>query len=169
VKPPRYPLQAVLQQREAAKDEAKRALAEAIRALDREEALLREKEAAREALRADREERSRHVYDPDERGMLSIPTIEKRTQGIRYLEGKIEEAGRAIAAQKEAVARAEGEVEARRAALVEADKALKAVEKHHESWLADWQKEMGRKEQRQSEEVVIARYVADGTSRADEP
>lgn len=169
MKPPRYPLQAVLEQRGAAKEQAKRALAEAIQALGREEALLREKEAAREALRADREERSRHVYDPDENGMLSIPTVEKRAQGIRYLEGKIEEVGRAIAAQKEAVARAEAEVEARRAGLVEADKALKAVEKHHEGWLADWRKEIARREQRQSEEVVLARFVADGTWRADEP
>jgi len=161
VKPPRYPLQAALQQREAAKEDSKRALAEAIQALDREEARLREREAAREALRADREERRRHLYDPDEKGLLSIPTIERRTEGIRYLEGKIEEAGRAIAAQKQAVARAEARVEASRAGLVEADKALKAVEKHHESWLADWQKEIARKEQRQSEEVVLARFVAE--------
>ncbi len=159
MKPPRYPLQAVVDQREALKEEAKRALAAAIQAAAREAEVLREKEEAHSVLIGDREEYARHLYDPDEQGMLPIPLIEKRTEGLRFLDGQVEEAFRAVEEQKEALDRTERELEARRTALVEADRELKVVEKHHESWLADWKRESARQEQRQSEEITLARFA----------
>jgi hypothetical protein len=33
------------------------------------------------------------------------------------------------------------------------------VEKHYENWLADWKRETARQEQRQSEEITLARYA----------
>jgi len=162
VKPPRYPLQAVVDQRDRAKEQAKTALADAVRAVTEAEELLRRKEAAREALVAEREAFRAHLYDPDPAtGLLSMPLVEKRTEGVRFLGEKIEQAARAVVTQKEALARAEALVEERRQQLVEADRELKAVEKHQETWLAEWKREAAKKEQRQSEEMVLARYAAE--------
>jgi len=159
VKPPRYPLQAVVDQREALKEEAKRALAAAVQAAAREAEVLRDKEEAHAAARGDRDDFARHMYDPDEQGVLEIPTIEKRTEGLRFLEERAREAFRAVEEQKKVLDRAERELEQRRAALVEADRELKVVEKHHENWLADWKRETARQEQRQAEEITLARYA----------
>jgi len=169
MKPPRYPLQAVRDQREALKEGAKRALAAAVQAAAREAEILIEKERARDALLRERAERALHLYDPDAAGLLPISLIEKRTEGLRFLDGRIDEARQAVEAQKQAKQRAEAEVENRRGALVEADRELKVVEKHHETWLADWKREAGRKEQRQSEEITLARYAAEtGGDRGNE-
>jgi len=149
----------VVDQREALKEEARRALAAAIQDVARETEVLREKEEALSGLVRDREEYARHLYDPDEQGMLPIPLIEKRTEGLRFLEARVGEAFRAVEEQKKALDRAELELEARRGALVEADRELKVVEKHHENWLADWKRETARKEQRQSEEITLARFA----------
>ena len=159
MKPPRYPLQAVVDQREALKEEAKRALAAAVQAAAREAQILREKEEAHAALVRDRETYSRHLYDPDASGTLPIPVIEKRTEGLRFLEERAREAFRSVEEQQKVLDRAERDVEQRRGALVEADRELKAVEKHHENWLADWKRETARQEQRQSEEITLARYA----------
>lgn len=159
MKPPRYPLQAVVDQREALKEDAKRALAAAIESAAWEAEALKQKEAALETARREREEFARHLYDPDERGLLEMPTIEKRTEGLRFLDQRAREAFRTVELQKEALDRAEQEVESRRNALVEADRELKVVEKHHESWLVEWKKESARQEQRQSEEITLARYA----------
>src|SRR5262249_46227693 len=86
VKPPRYPLQAVVDQREALKEDAKRALAAAIESAAWEAEALKQKEAALETARREREEFARHLYDPDERGLLQLATIEKRTEGLRLLD-----------------------------------------------------------------------------------
>lgn len=167
MKPPDYPLQAALEQRGAAKEEARRRLAESLREAEREERELQQREEQREALVADAEGRRRSLYEPDEKGILSMPQVSKRTDALRYVEGQVEEAGRAVEEQRETLARAEAAVEKRRSALVEADKELRAVEKHHEGWLDEWKREAARKEQRQAEEIVTARYAAE-RSGADE-
>lgn len=161
---PRYPLQAVLDQRRGAKEEARRGLAEAIRAQEEEERRLREREGERAALAADREERHRHLYDPEPGGLLPIPLLEKRQDAMHYLDQRIEEALRAVAALKEAVARAGARVEEHRSRLLEADKALKTIEKHYETWRADWKREQSRREQRETEEVVLARFSAEAAN-----
>lgn len=164
MKPPRYPLQSALDLRATAKEQASRALADAVQALAAEERRLHEKEAERAALQEDRRARAGHLYDPEPGGTLSLPVIDRRKEDLAFLDLKIEEAARAIKAQKEAVKRAEARVESCRTRLVEADKELKAVEKHRENWLAEWQKEIERKEQRQTEEVVLARFVGEAQS-----
>ncbi len=167
MKPPDYPLQAALEQREAAKQEARQRLAESLREAEREERELQQREAQRDALLADADERRGSLYEPDEKGILSMPQVNKRTEGLRYVEGQVEEAARAVEEQKKVLARAEAAVEERRSALVEADKELRAVEKHREGWLEEWKREATRKEQRRAEEVVTARYAAE-RSGADE-
>jgi flagellar export protein FliJ len=161
VKPPDYPLQAALEQRDAAKQEARRRLAESLREAEREERELQRRQEQRDAFLADAEERRGGLYQPDEQGILSMSRVSKRTEALRYVEGQIEEASRAVGEQKEALARAEAVAEERRSALLEADKELRAVEKHHERWLEEWKREATRREQKQAEEVVTARYAAE--------
>jgi len=168
VKPPRYPLAAALAQREAAKETRARALAEAVLAVEREKAALRAREQARTHLEEDRAARAAHLYDAEPSGMLSMPQVERRREDLRNLDGRIEQARREVEEQKEILARAEAVAEAARAALVEADRELRAVEKHHEAWLEDWKKEMARAEQREAEEVVLARYAAEAGERGSE-
>lgn len=156
----RYPLQAVLDQRQAACGTARLALAEAVRALEEEERRLAEAERAREVVTRERTEAQRHLYDPDETGMLPLPLIERRTEGLHHVERRLAEASRALDERRAAVARAQGELEGRRLALVEADRERKAVETHREAWLEEQRREQTRREERQSEEVVLARYAA---------
>jgi flagellar biosynthesis chaperone FliJ len=167
MKPPDYPLQAALEQREVAKQEARRHLAESLRAAEREEQELHQREGQRDAFQADADARRGALYEPDAKGILSMPEVSKRTEALRYVEDQVETAVRAVEEQRKTLARAEAAVEERRSALVEADKELRAVEKHREGWLEEWKREATRKEQRQAEEVVTARYAAE-RSGADE-
>jgi flagellar export protein FliJ len=168
VKPPRYPLAAALEQRKAAKETQARALAEAVLAVEREKATLRAREQARLRLEEDRAARASHLYDPETSGMLSLPKVEQRRADLRNLDARIERAGAEVEAQKQVLSRAETAAEAARTALVEADRELRAVEKHHEAWLAEWKKERARAEQREAEEVVLARYAVEGGERGTE-
>jgi hypothetical protein len=136
-------------------------LAEAIGALSERERELAEAEAAREALRAEAVERGRHLYDPDEAGLLPIPLVERRTEGLKNVEERLRGADRTVDDRARAVTQAEAEVGGCRERLLEADRDLKAAEKHHESWRAERLRERARKEQRQTEEATLARYAAE--------
>jgi flagellar biosynthesis chaperone FliJ len=158
----------VLEQRGALREQARRALAEAIADLSQRERELAEAQAAREALRAEAGELGRHLYDLDEAGLLPIPLIERRTEGLKNVEERLRDADRTVDERARAVAEAEAEVGGCRERLLEADRDLKAAEKHHESWRAERLRERARKEQRQSEEVTLARYAAEA-ARDDGP
>jgi flagellar biosynthesis chaperone FliJ len=151
----------VLEQRGALREQARRALAEALSALAARERELAEAEAAREALRSAAEELEGHLYDPDEAGLLPIPLIERRTEGLKNVEERRRGAEDAVEDRRRAVAEAETEVGRCRERLVEADRDVKAAEKHHEAWRAERLRERTRKEQRQSEEVTLARFAAE--------
>ncbi len=159
--PSRYPLAAVLEQRNALREQARRALAEALHALGERERELAESEAAREALRAEVEELTKHLYDPDEAGLLPIPLVERRTEGLRNVEGSLRAVEQVVEQRRQAVAEAQAEAGRCRERLVEADRDLKAAEKHHEAWRAERVRERARKDQRQSEEVTLARYATE--------
>lgn len=162
--PTRYPLAAVLEQRSALREQARRALAEALHAQGERERELAEAEAAREALRAEVEDLTRHLYDPDDAGLLPIPLVERRTEGLRNVESSLGQAEEAVEERRRSVAEAEAEAGRRRETLVEADRDLKAAEKHHEAWRAERRRERVRKDQRQSEEVTLARFAADAAN-----
>jgi chromosome segregation ATPase len=157
----RYPLQAVVDQREAAREAARRALAEAVRALEEEEQRLAEAERARAALDAEREAARLHLYDPDEAGMLPLPLIERRTEGLRHVERRLTEARERVEERRHDVVSAQHSLEERRQGLVQAEKDLKTVERHRETWRAAQKREEVRRDERQSAEVVLARYAAE--------
>ena len=161
MKKERYPLRAALDQRAAAKEEKRRGLGLAVREAERERAALDAKAQTKKKLDEDRAKRAAHLYDPDPSGLLAMTLVQKRSEELKHVDGRIAEAVRAIADQRDVLSRAEAAVEAARAVLVEADRELKAVEKHHEAWLQEGKKEAARDEQRQSEEIVLARYAAE--------
>jgi flagellar biosynthesis chaperone FliJ len=171
MKPPPYPLQAVLVQRQAAKDGARHRLAEALREVARAEEALQERRKARDAHRADAEERRSTLYEPDAGGSLSMPAVNQRTEALRYVEDQVNQASRAVEEQEQVLARAESTVSECRGALLDADRELRVVEKNHEAWLEEWKREAARSEQREAEEVVTARYAAErsGLDAGDEP
>jgi hypothetical protein len=88
----RYPLGAVRQQREARVEETRRGLASAIGAAAEREQALRAAEQARDAAAISCARLRRHLYDPDERGQLQIAEVARRTEGLRHLEGRLDEA-----------------------------------------------------------------------------
>jgi hypothetical protein len=161
VSPSRYPLAAVLEQRGALREQARRALAEALHALGERERELATAQAARDALRTEIEELTRHIYDPDEAGLLPIPLIERRTEGLRNVEESQRRAEQVVEERRRAVTEAQADTDACRERLVEADRDLKAAEKHHETWRAERLRERVRKHQRLSEEVTLARLAAE--------
>jgi flagellar biosynthesis chaperone FliJ len=164
VSPSRYPLAAVLEQRSALREQARRALAEALRALADREGELAESEAAREALRAEIDEITKHLYDPDDAGLLPIPLIERRTDGLKHMEGSLRAIEQVVEQRRQAVAAAQAESGRCRDKLVEADRDLKAAEKHHDAWRAEQLRERARRDERQSEEVTLARFAAESAS-----
>lgn len=163
--PSRYPLAAVLEQRGALREQARRALAEALGSLAERERELAAAETARDALRGEIEELTRHLYDPDEAGLLPIPLIERRTEGLKNVEESLRKAEQTVDARRRAVAEGQAEAGACRERLVEADRDLKAAEKHHEAWRAERLRERARKDQRQSEEVTLARFAAEAAKK----
>jgi flagellar biosynthesis chaperone FliJ len=167
VKPPPYPLQAVLDLRGASRAEAQLRLAEAIRALGACEAELAAAESKRAGLAAECADHARRLYEPGEAGHLEVALIERRHDALQNLEGQERDAGRAVGAAREATLRAEEQVAEARERLVEADRELQATEKHHQAWLDEWRREQTRREQRQSEEVTLARYAAGRASDED--
>lgn len=160
---PRYPLQAVLEQRKALREQARLSLAQAIGELEERERELKAAEAARSALAAETERFASHLYDPDEAGLLPIPLIQRRTDGLRNLQGRLREAEQAVTVKEDAVGKAEALVGGRRERLLEADRDLKAAEKHHDAWREEWRRDETRKEQRQSEDVTTARFAAEAS------
>lgn len=162
--PSRYPLAAVLEQRGALREQARRALAEALHAVGERERELAESEAARDALRAEVEELTRHLYDPDEAGLLPIPLVERRTDGLKNVEGSLRAVEQVVEQRRRAVADAEAEAGRCRERLVEADRDLQAAEKHHEAWRAERLRERARRDERQSEEVTLSRFAAESAA-----
>lgn len=168
MKTTRYPLQTVFNQREREKDAAKKAFAQAIKDLESECQRLADLEAEREKLKMKREEMIPRMYDPDRDGLIKIPLVERRRDEIKFMSERIEEKGREVETQRETVRQAEANVDARKAQLVEADKGLKAIEKHREKWIEEVKKEAAMKEQKLGEEISLARFVRDRAEAAEE-
>lgn len=165
---PKYPLQALLDQRERVKEDAKKAFAAALKAVDAAKARLAEIHAEREALVAERADREAHLYDADANGQLAIARIEERRLGLVHLGERIAAKAQEIEAQEGVVRAAEAAAEESKAALVAADQELKAIEKHRESWRLELKKEAERKEQRLSEEISSAQFVRDSAERNED-
>lgn len=160
----RYPLAALLEQRGALREQARRAVADALGRLGDRERERDAAKAARSALAAEHLELAGHLYDPDEAGLLPIGLVEQRNAALSNVEERLRQAERQAEASQKAVAAAEAEVAARRQDLVAADRELQAAQKHHARWSAERQRERVRREERQSEEVTLARIATEAAS-----
>jgi hypothetical protein len=155
-----YPLQALLDLREQAKGEAERGLAAAVHALAQEEARRDEAAAALTQARAEREAQvqahlSRTLSQGADAAALSL-------MGQHTMRLKDAELARsaALAAQEAAVSTAQGALQQRQAALVEAARELQLLEQHRERWEAERRRAREVREEQAQEEVAAARHLA---------
>ncbi len=150
---PPYRLQALLDIRARAKEEAEQAFSAAVKALEKEKA---EQKRLEEELAQRKAERKQKVDAYLQQVMAKGAGINGLNMMNRFEERlKDEEAQLAleIERQKEAVKVAERQVEQRRREMAEAAKELKAIEKHKENWAKQIRAERQAKEELNQEEI----------------
>ena len=148
----KYRLQTVLGTREQAKREAERLLvARTGQLAEAEEELarrLREVEACRGRQAAARAE----MLEAMSGGAAAARALAHRTH-LADLRAQEETLRAAADEQRGAVARCEAEVERARAALVEAAREVRVIEKHKENWRERERRESVRREQKLNDEI----------------
>jgi hypothetical protein len=157
----RYPLAALVTQRLALRDAARQSVAEALRLVAEREHALAAAESARAELARELGELAAHLYDADDSGLLQVALVERRSAELHNVEERQRQAEGVAEASRAAVAAAEAELARRREHLVETDRDLQLAEKHQEAWRAERRRERARKDERQGEEVTLARFVAE--------
>ncbi|HEX8721604.1 MAG TPA: flagellar FliJ family protein [Pyrinomonadaceae bacterium] len=149
----KYRLQPVLGAREQAKREAERLLAARLTQLSEAEEELarreREVEACRERQRAARAE----MFETMSAGAAAGRALAHRTH-LADLRAQEEGLCAAAEEQRGAVARCEAEAERARAALVEAARGVRVIEKHRENWRERQSRETARREQKINDEIA---------------
>ncbi len=145
-KRPKYRLQPVLEQRQRRREEAERAVADAKEALRREMERLagmmeckRELELKQEQLRAEFQ------------ALIGKPGVALAEQEV--VAQKVREIDGAIARQRQAVRKAQIQIDLANEALLEAITDLKALEKHKENWEEQVRREQLAREQAVQEEL----------------
>ncbi len=150
-----YPLAALLALRERTEVSARLDLAQALAEEERERA---ERDAA--AARAERH-RARHAREAA--ALVAGPALGSAgglAARVAFAERLRREAavlGEASGRAEVGLARAEGETEARRAALADARRALRALERHREGWRAAGKRRHERREDSAADDLVSAR------------
>ncbi len=157
---PPYRLQALLEMRERAKEEAEQAFSNAVKALEKEKA---EQKRLEQELERREAERKQKVMAYLQQVMAKGAGVNGLNMMSRYEERlKDEEARLAleIERQKEVVTAAEKQVEQRRREMAEAAKELKAIEKHKENWQKQVKAERQQREELTQEEIGSALFQA---------
>lgn len=150
---PPYRLQALLDIRTRAEDEAKEAFSEAVRAAEKE----------RQALAAMQQELERKKVERKAKVAAFLAEVTAKGAGVTGFQqmGRFEqrlkddEAQLAleIERQKEMVVQAEKLVEQRRQEMADAAREKKAIEKHRDTWKAQVRKERMAREEMNQEEI----------------
>ncbi len=153
-KPPEYRLQTLLELRERHKQEAERALGEALAAhkaaLDKQKSM--EDELAHMITR--REQKKREYSEKAMRGEMSAQDVVSANDYIKRLREREELQKEAIEEQKLVVAEKQRALDAAREALVKASAELKALEKHKEKFLEECKKARQAKEEDAMDELA---------------
>ena len=148
----KYKLQPVLGVREQAKREAERLLAARLAQLaEAEEEMARrarEVEACRERQAGARAE----MFEAMSEGAAASRALAHRTH-LADLRAREEGLRAATEEQRAVVARCEAESERARAALVEAAREVRVIEKHKENWRERERRETARREQKLNDEI----------------
>jgi flagellar export protein FliJ len=157
---PPYRLQALLDMRARAKEEAEQAFSNAIKELEKEKAELKRLE---DDLERRKKERKAKVMAYLQEVMAKGAGINGMNMMSRFEQRlKDEEAQVALEVdrQKEVVKVAERTVEQKRREMAEAAKELKAIEKHQENWKKQIRAERQAKEELTQEEIGSALFLA---------
>lgn len=160
-KMPAYRLQMVLEQREAEKKKKEEQLAETQKALREEKKKLEELEEERRQVDVRKEQATQDFHARMMQPGCNI--AEEADRHDWYQKAQNAEAERIdgeIAAQKQAIRRAEQRVEEARHELTQAATELQAMEKHKEKWTKEVKREIAEKEQLQQEEIGEAMWLA---------
>ena len=158
--PPQYRLETLLGIRKRAEDAAKNELADAQRLLAAARAKLEQLEQDLERRKAERKRKvEAYLQEMMAKGKGSLAV-----QGMGVYEKRLraeeDEVTLQIDNQKKAVADAEAFVETKRAALAEAAKERKAIEKHKEKFLKQKKLEREAREAQAGEEIGNALFLA---------
>lgn len=148
----KYRLQPVLGAREQAKREAERLLAARMQQLaEAEEELARRLRAVGEC-RERQAAAQAEMLQTMSGGAAAARALTHRTH-LADLRAQEEALRAAAEEQRGAVARCESEVERARAALVEAAREVRVIEKHKENWREGERREAARREQKINDEI----------------
>jgi flagellar export protein FliJ len=148
----KYKLQPVLDVRDRVKQEAMRRVAQRRAQLAEAEAELARREQALEECRARQAEGRARMLNEMEPGTGAGHLVAHRTH-LADLRNTEHELRQSVEQQHAAVARAQVELEQALAALVEASKEVRAIEKHREDWGQRVRRTEQRREQKLSDEI----------------
>ena len=148
----KYRLEPVLGAREQAKREAEKTLAARTRQLSEAEEELARRVGAVEACRGRQASARAEMSEALKAGAAAAQALAHRTH-LADLRAQEEALRAAAEEQRGAVARCEAEVERARAALVEAAREVRVIEKHRENWQERERRDATRREQKLNDEI----------------
>jgi flagellar export protein FliJ len=157
---PDYRLQTLLDLRERAEDEAKEALAFALKALADAKLELKRLEDDLEQRKAERARKVKAYLEELMAKGAAASAVQAMGTFEKRLRGEEDEVALQIQHQAKAVEEAEAEAERKRRDLAEAAKEKKAIEKHKEDWADNVKRERDAREEQASEEIGNALFLA---------
>lgn len=156
---PPYRLQALLDIRTKAEDQAKEAFSAAVKAAEREKRRLAELEAALERRRAERKAKVQAFMEEMTHKGGGITGFQQMKRFEDRLKDEEAQAELELEQQRDVVREAEKLVEQRRGEMAEAAMARKAIEKHKETWVKQVRHERQQKEEMNQEEIGNALHL----------
>ncbi len=148
----KYRLEPVLGAREQAKREAERLLAARMAQLSEAEEELTRRGREVESCRARQAAARAEMLETMSGGAAAARALAHRTH-LSDLRAREEDLRAAVEEQRGVVARCETELERARAALVEAAREVRVIEKHRENWRERERRETVRREQKINDEI----------------
>ncbi|MEW6433486.1 MAG: flagellar assembly protein FliH [Myxococcota bacterium] len=150
---PAYRLQALLDIRIRAEEEAKEAFSAAVKALEKEKQALVTMQKDLERKKAERKAKVAAFLQEVTAKGGGISGFQQMNRFEQRLKDEEAQLALEIERQKEMVVQAEKLVEQRRAEMADAAKEKKAIEKHRDNWKAEVRKERMAKEELNQEEI----------------
>jgi hypothetical protein len=150
---PPYRLQALLDIRTRAEDEAKEAFSAAVKAAEKEKQALVGLQKDLERRKAERKGKVQAFLVEVTAKGGGIGGFQQMSRFEQRLKDEEAQVALEIERQKEVVVQAEKLVEQRRMEMAEAAKEKKAIEKHRDNWKAEVRKERMAKEEMNQEEI----------------
>jgi flagellar export protein FliJ len=150
---PAYRLQALLDIRTRAEDEAKEAFSAAVKAAEKEKQALAGLQKDLERRKVERKAKVAAFLQEVTAKGAGVGGFQQMHRFEQRLKDEEAQLALEIDRQREVVAQAEKLVEQRRAEMAEAAKERKAIEKHRDTWKAEVRKERMAREELNQEEI----------------